>query len=178
MKKILIFLLLLAAMYIIYNYHSNFYQYSIHTSFDFHWKQIESLREIASITFGVFGLWLAVVYPGKLTNILRATSSEVREAEFREISYLFYAMILTSFVIFIILIYGYFALFLSGISLSLVFKGYLKAGSLCLLIVLSIAEIVSVFLAISPAFSLLFSFQNARERNDINQKMQINVQKE
>lgn len=115
------------------------------------WPQVESLREISSIIFGVFGAWIALIYPGKLEEIFKREKKEDRKNDVVAIERLLLPMRFTTVILFFLLLFGLFGPFLKQFPWAVANAFYFRGLSFLLLSVLSILQIVAIVMALFPA---------------------------
>jgi hypothetical protein len=113
------------------------------------WVIYDGLRQTASIIFGVLGIWIAIVYPDALSNLLKASNS-VPEKHRRRVKVLFRPMIWSTGIIAYVSIVGLIAPLLASLSLPELAIKTLRSLSFCSLIVLTGLQLWALIYSLVP----------------------------
>lgn len=127
------------------------YVYGRDVTFKEQWLIYESLRNTAAIIFGVMGAWLALIYPGAVTNVLQGKSDSAGTRRSGPIRKLLAPIIVSTIIVTAVLLIGLLAPITRHISLSGNTVEALRGASYALLSLLTILQIWALALALLPA---------------------------
>lgn len=143
------------------------YIYGGRIAFSVQWPLYEALRNTAAIIFAVVGAWLAIIYPERLRMSLR-DSVAVKEQESPNMRLLLTPAVSSAFILIVILAVGIASPLLRQSGLAHLYVAQLRGFSFCLLMFLTIWQIVIVVISILPVDFLLQSEAEEKARGEID----------
>lgn len=117
------------------------------------WPLFEALRNTAAIIFAVVGAWLAIIYPERLKiSFGRSTESKGSSAN---MGLLLTPAVSSTFILMIVLMVGVLAPILKQVPYLVENVEVVRGGAFAFLMILTIWQVVIVFIAIMPVEFLL-----------------------
>jgi len=126
------------------------------------WHAFDGLRQTASIIFGVFGVWLAIVYRDDIVSRLVGVSAKnddgqkaIKKAEedIDAFECVFNGVIYSSVIIAVILVIGLIAPVIRQVGWFCKYAWIIRACSFYFLMVLTVAQLYVILMSLSPMVS-------------------------
>lgn len=131
-----------------------------------------ALRNTAAIIFGVMGVWLAIIFPEVLSRAHKEQSDLIREKDRERIRRLLKPIFIATAIVAVTLIATISAPLLREVVWLERHGQILRGASYVLLVSLTLAQIISLLLALAPADALRreHNFKQQRAERDANYK--------